>query len=233
MSTQLNRMNAEPIDLSFSGEFMEYYHTGNSFTKHIIEKEINNGHYLDEDFKRIFERGDAVVIDGGTNIGLFSLYLHSTSKKIFAVEPTTKHLNVLRTLCQDLKIDNIEFHELAFNNYDGTVSFIVDEGNTTQNRIEAGGGDVKCQTILNFILECGEPTIDLLKIDIEGGEKYAILEDPTFQEVSNYCNNIYIEIHPPFVNPSDIVNKFSSMGYRIKFINSQYLNNNLNVLAYR
>lgn len=233
MSTKLNIMNSEPVDLSSYDEFMEYYHTGNSFTKHIIEKEINNGHYNDPDFKKIFDNNDAVVIDGGANIGLFSLHLFKACKKIYAVEPTAKHLNVLRNLSEKLKIDNIEFCEIAFNNYDGECSFIVDEGNTTQNRIEMGGHSVKCLTILNFIKQINEPIVDLLKIDIEGGERFSILEDPTFDDVASVCKNIYIEIHPPFVNPIDIVNKFSSMGYRIKFINSQFLNNNLNVLAYK
>lgn len=233
MSVELNIMNSNPIDLSTCEEFMGYYHTGNSFTKHIIEKEINNGHYNDPDFKRIFDNSDAVVIDGGANIGLFALHLYKASKKIYAIEPTVKHLNILKIIGERLGINNIEYCEVAFNNFNGECSFIVDEGNTTQNRIEAGGNNVKCVTILDFIKSINEPVIDLLKIDIEGGERFAILEDPTFAEVSQFCKNIYIEIHPPFVNPIDIVNKFSSMGYRIKFINSQYLNNNLNVLAYK
>lgn len=233
MSTTLNTMNSTPVELSPYDEFMEYYHTGNSFTKHIIEKEINNGHYNDPDFKKIFDNNDAVVIDGGANIGLFTLHLFKACKKIYAVEPTAKHLNILRSLSEKLKIDNIEFCELAFNNYNGECSFIVDESNTTQNRIERGGNTVKCQTIIDFIKSLNEPIIDLLKIDIEGGERFSILEDPTFDEVTPFCKNIYIEIHPPFVNPTDIVNKFSSMGYKIKFINSEFLNNNLNVLAYK
>jgi FkbM family methyltransferase len=233
MSTRLNVMNSDSVDLSICDEFMEYYHTGNSFTQHIIEKEINNGHYNDPDFKKIFDNNDAVIIDGGANIGLFALHLFKACKKIYAVEPTVKHLNVLRILSEKLKIDNIEFCEVAFNNYNGECSFIVDESNTTQNRIEQGGNTVKCQTIIDFIKSLNEPSIDLLKIDIEGGERFSILEDPTFDDVAPFCKNIYIEIHPPFVNPIDIVNKFSSMGYKIKFINSQFLNNNLNILAYR
>lgn len=233
MNVELKVMDGESLDLGVDDVFMNYYHTGNSFTKHIIEKEINNGHYYDPDFKKIFENRDAVVIDGGANIGLFALHLTNVCKKIFAIEPTVKHLNVLRGLVEKLNIKNVEFHEIAFNNYNGECSFIVDESNTTQNRIQGGGSNVKCQTIIDFIKNCGEPVIDLLKIDIEGGEKFAILEDPTFVEVKDLCGNIYVELHPPFVNPIDVVNKLSSMGYRIKFMNSQYLNNNLNILAYK
>lgn len=233
MSTQLNIMNSSPVDLSISEDFMWYYNTGNTFTKHIIVKEINNGHYEDVDFKKIFQTGDAVVIDGGANIGLFALHLNKVCKKIYAVEPTTKHLNVLRDIADKLSINNIEFHEVAFNNYDGECSFIVDEGNTTQNRIQDGGSSVKCQTILNYIKSINEERVNLLKLDIEGGERLCVLGDDTFKDLYDLCDNIYIEIHPPFVSPADIINKFSSMGYKIKFINSEFLNNNLNVLAYK
>lgn len=233
MTVELNTMNGSAIDLSVSDEFMNYYHTGNSFTKHIIDKEINHGHYNDPDFKKIFDNNDAVVIDGGANIGLFALYLHKACKKIYAVEPTARHLDILKLVSEKLNITNIEYCDIAFNNYNGTCSFIVDHGNTTQNRIEAGGDQVNCITIIDFIKSINEPVIDLLKIDIEGGERFAMLEDPTFDQVAEFCKNIYVEIHPPFVNPGDIVNKLSSMGYRIKFINSTFLNNNLNLLAYR
>lgn len=233
MSMLLNTINHESIDLSVSELFTEYYYNNSSFTKHIIEKEINNGHYSEPLFLKIFKNNDAVVIDGGANIGLFSLFLYKACKKIFAVEPTAKHLNVLRDLAVKLNINNIEFCEVAFNNYAGKCMFMVDEGNTTQNRISNYGMQVDCLPIIDFIRNCDVPQIDLLKIDIEGGEKFAILDDPTFKDVVDVCKHIYIEIHPPFVNPVDIVNRFSELGYRIKFMNSMYLNNNLNVLAYR
>ena len=233
MSVLFNAIGSPPIDLSTSSEFMEYYNTSNTFIKHIIDKEINNGHYNDPDFLKIFDNKDAVVIDGGANIGLFSLLLAKVCKKIFAIEPTTRHLDILKKLCHYNDISNIEYHEIAFNNYNGECTFIVDESNTTQNRISAGGTTVKCSTIYDFIQRCGEPKIDLLKIDIEGGEAFAILSDPTFDKCFESCDNVYIEMHPPFVNPIDIINRMSSIGYKIKFMNSEYLNNNLNILAFK
>jgi FkbM family methyltransferase len=233
MEIKLNLMNAGEMDIANSPDLLEYYNNGSSFTKHIIEKEINNGHYNDVDFKKIFDNNDAVVVDGGANIGLFSLHLHKACKKIYAVEPTTRHLNVLRNICKQFNINNVKFSEVAFNNYTGQVYFMTDEGNTTQNRIANYGTPVNCVTILEYLRATQEPVIDLLKIDIEGGEHFAMLNDPTFNDVAKICNNIYVEIHPPFVNPADIVNKLVSMNYKVKFMNSQFLNNNLNVLAYK
>lgn len=233
MSIALNIMNSSPLDLAIDNTFLEYYHTSNTFTRHIIEKEINHGHYEDPDFKEIFKDNDAVIIDAGANIGLFTLHLHRACKKIFSVEPTERHFNVLKNLIKIFDIHNVELHNIALNNFDGECSFIIDNNNTTQNRIEPGGTATKCLTLLSFIKSLGVESVDLLKLDIEGGEKFVILEDPTFDEASKLCKKIYIELHPSFVDVTAVLNKLSSVGFRLKFINSPYLNNNLNVLAYR
>jgi FkbM family methyltransferase len=231
MNINLKSIDGSFLNIQSCNEFLDYYNNPNSYTKHIIELEINSGHYEDIDFKNIFNNKNAVVIDAGANIGLFSLMIYKSCKKIFAIEPTTQHMNVLKTLCKINNIDNIKFSTLAFNNYNGTCNFAVDDSNTTTNRISNFGDKINCIRIYDFVSNCGEPIIDLLKIDIEGGEKTAILEDTSFDKCAPLIKNIYIELHPPIVNPQDIIDKLSSMGYKIKFINSEYLNNNLNVLA--
>jgi FkbM family methyltransferase len=235
MKIPLNTINSAPIDLAICPEFVEYYNTGNSFTKHIIDKEINNGHYNDEQFQKIFKEKNAVVIDAGANIGLFSLHLFPSCSKIHAIEPTGKHLNVLRKLAELHNITNIEYHELALNNYNGHCNFMIDHGNTTQNRIDSSGNDkIPCFTVKSFIENLNLDKIDLLKLDIEGGEQEVVMNDPSFISLRDICDNIYIEIHPPFVNPMNIIHKFTiEMGYKVKYMNSEYLNNNLNILAYR
>ena len=233
MNIDLKTLDGSPLNLHCCNEFLEYYNNPNSYTKHIIDLEINNGHYDDADFQNIFCNKDAVVIDAGANIGLFSLMVYKLSKKVFAIEPTTQHMNVLRTLCKIHDINNIEFCELAFNNYNGTCNFAVDTSNTTTNRISNTGDEIKCMRIYDFIVGCGEQSIDLLKLDIEGGERFAVLEDDTFAKCASLAKNIYIELHPPIVDPHAVINKLSSMGYNIKFLNSEYLNNNLNVLAFK
>jgi FkbM family methyltransferase len=234
MSILLNILGDSPIDLSGSNSFLNYYNNKNSYSKHIIEREINNGHYNDPQFLKIFENKDAVVIDAGANIGLFSLYLNKVSKKIYAIEPTVEHIEVLQDLCRSNNLNNIELHDLAFNDYHGFCSFSIDDSNTTTNRISETGRLVRCTTILNFIKNViKEPVIDLLKLDIEGGEVSAVLKDPTFEECKDICNNIYIEIHPPFSYPEQLAQKFINMGYQIKMMNSEFLNNNLNMLAFK
>ena len=233
MSTKINILNSEPIDLSLSPLFIQYYNNSSSYTAHIIEKEINKDHYLDEDFLNIFKNKDAIVIDAGANIGLFSIYLNKVCKRILAVEPTQEHTDCLKEMCKMLNIDNIENFQLAFNDFNGFCTFMIDSSNTTTNRIAQFGTLVKCQTIKSFIDSTKEKCIDLLKLDIEGGERPAVLRDKTFLECASICKNIYIEIHPPYATADEINALFKSMGYKTKYMNSEHLNNNLNILAYK
>lgn len=233
MKITLNVIGGEPLILNITQGFVDYYNNPSSYTAHIIDKEINNGHYNDPDFQKIFENKNAVVIDAGANIGLFSLLLYKVSKKIYAVEPTAEHLNVLKGICDYHKITNIDFQPIALNNYTGNVTFTIDHSNTTTNRIGGAGREVPCKTALQFIKDIGETEIDLLKLDIEGGELQVVLQDPTFAEAAKLCKNIYIEMHPPYVTQFDIINKFASLGFKTKFMNSEHLNNNLNLLAYK
>lgn len=234
MSVLLKLINSGELDLSTSSKFLTYYNNPNSYCKHIIELELNNGHYNDNNFLNIFKNRDAVVIDAGANIGLFSLYIHNATSKIYAVEPTAEHISTLQDICRVNNITNIESHQIAFNNYNGFCCFTIDESNTTTNRVSNNGSFVKCSTVYNFISQIAEKKVDLLKLDIEGGEESVVLDDPTFDRCADLCDNIYIEIHPsPRCNTDTISQKLRSLGYNIKLMNSENLNNNLNLLAFK
>lgn len=227
----LKKLDKTFMDLSFNDSFMTYYKNPTSYTKHIIDKEINNEHYFDKDFLDIFKSDDAVVIDAGANIGLFSLHIYSKCKDVYAVEPTPAHIDVLRQIIAHNDIKNIHLEELALCNFTGTTTFSIDNQNTTQNRIANHGNIVKCETLLDFLNNRKIEKVDLLKIDIEGGEKLLFLEDKTFDSAISKCSNIYIELHPPHIEPSQIINRIKGMGFNIKYMNSKYLDNNLNILC--
>ena len=117
MNINLKTLDGSLLNLHCCNELLEYYNNPNSYTKHIIDLEINTGHYDDVDFQNIFANKDAVVIDAGSNIGLFSLMVYKSSKKVFAIEPTPQHMNVLRTLCKIHDINNIKFCHCTVYNF--------------------------------------------------------------------------------------------------------------------
>ena len=123
------------------------------------------------------------ALDLGANVGLWGLWLYGRFSvgHLVALEPDPE--NVERHLAQ-IRLnglsDSWEVLEAAAVNADGPVSFTV--GRATNGRVTATAqaGTTSVQGRDTFALLDG---VDLLKIDIEGGE-WAILADPRFAELS-------------------------------------------------
>jgi hypothetical protein len=81
------QLDGTEIDLSVSKLFEEHYNKPTSFTKYIIDNEINKGLWDPEILRDILKK-DAIVIDAGANVGLFSLYVLPYIRKIYLIEPT-------------------------------------------------------------------------------------------------------------------------------------------------
>ena len=73
------------------------------------------------------------LIDLGANIGLFSLYVSPACEKVFSVEPTPSHFELLKELVDVAGKKNIEPHQLAVGTSDGEAEFNIHERNSTMN----------------------------------------------------------------------------------------------------
>jgi FkbM family methyltransferase len=191
------QINGEFIDLSVSEKFVEHYNKNNSFSKYIIDEEINSGIYDDEILNQVFER-EVTVIDVGANVGLFSLHILPKASKIYCVEPTDSHFEVLESIATKFGSDKFILNKIALNNYDGTCSFQINESNTTENKIVQTESEnkVKCLTLKSFLESNNINEVDFLKIDIEGGETEIFMNDPTLSEALKKCKIVYVECHP-------------------------------------
>ncbi|MEN8134425.1 MAG: FkbM family methyltransferase [Thermodesulfobacteriota bacterium] len=145
-------------------------------------------------FKDIFVKGQydfkpaespRVIIDAGANIGLTSLVFANSfpEAKIIAVEPEQSNYEIL--LKNTATYDNIIVIQAAIWNNNDTVE-IVDPGLGNWG-FQVGGADdqqaqaksvMSCRgmTIDKIMAEHGIDFIDILKMDIEGGEK-EVFED--------------------------------------------------------
>lgn len=93
----------DSYDLSKSEKFLDHHNTSHSKTEAILNQ------FENEFYSFLDDNEDLVMIDLGANIGLFSLYMSSICKEIYAVEPTPSHIEIMRDIFKKLKIKNI-FH---------------------------------------------------------------------------------------------------------------------------
>ena len=223
---QLKQITGDYIDLSISEKYVQHHAQDNSYSKYIIDNEINVGLYDEPLFNSMFE-DDPVVIDGGANVGLFSLYILPKVKHVYCIEPTLSHFEVLKDIFEKLNSDKVEFHNIALHNYDGKCNFDIRDYNTTENRITYTETDiqVECLTLKTFFKKNNIQKIDLLKLDIEGGEDAVLIHDPTIDDTLRKCRMVYVEAHPPpwgTINESDLIIKMAKLNFHHKAGNRDY-----------
>jgi FkbM family methyltransferase len=134
-----------------------------------------------------------VALDLGANVGLWSLWLHGRFPvaRVVALEPDPDNAARQRQVIElnDLG-DTWQLIEAAATTRDGSVRFTV--GQTTTGHIvtngESGAATVEGKDVFGLLDE-----LDLLKLDIEGGE-WPILADRRFERVD--VPVVMLEHHP-------------------------------------
>ena len=114
---------------------------------------------------------DDVVLDGGANIGTFSLAISSRVRRVIAVEPNPRNYYFLVENIERNKITNVIPVNAALTDRVGHIKF---EGNGETGHISSNGIDVASTTIDEIENTLGV-NFSALKLDIEGGEPAAIL----------------------------------------------------------
>jgi len=152
--------------------FLSFYPTALSLTLWLDAKARNE----DETFFESYLRKGDNVIDVGANIGSLTLKAASLIKngKVFAIEP---HPQIYKYLVENIKLnnfDNIECFKIIAGNENQLQSF-SDVKSDDQNsvRIDDEGIKLRQQKIDDFI--DNELEFALIKIDVEGYEKFVIL----------------------------------------------------------
>lgn len=145
------------------------------------EEYIREGAY--ESGEVVIEKGD-IVLDLGANIGMFSCVGAAKGKAVYAFEPTPGTRKLLNQ--QKALYDNLMTEEYAVSNQVGTCMFAVSD--ITEENCNTGGNtlfaerlgdnatqiEVKTITIDEFVRERGLGSVDFIKADIEGAERYML-----------------------------------------------------------
>jgi FkbM family methyltransferase len=162
-----------------------------------------------------------VVIDIGSNIGLFALYANNFNPKIiYCLEPdTNNYLSLLKNTIKQNKIEVLNFAvtencgQTLFNtdpngicsttdNYKGLFNYV-----NYDNQIKVNTIDIN--TLLDMI---SEKTVDFLKLDCEGCEE--ILFQTIKKENIEKIKKIVLEYHSEEIK-NNIISKLKSINFII------------------
>lgn len=186
--------------------------------------------FVDKKYSKWLDKPYQNVVDVGANVGVFTEYMlqNSFAKQVYAVECDSIALKDLRNNFS--RIRNVEIIDKALSSSKGKIKFYqskespVISSTLSPDKLENHNAGMKGDNIyevetitLQEILEkC--VTIDLLKIDIEGGEYDVIekLDDNLFGSI----NNIFVECHFFEKNYAEryqnLKNKLINNGYEIE-----------------
>ena len=141
------------------------------------------------------------IIDAGANVGFTSLYLQQSFPGAFflALEPDEKNLEQLKKNFKLNDLNNTELHLSGLWSSDGwlQINRDADEGKEWSYYVTASAKPTNLKGIsLSTLLDKTEfSLIDILKIDIEGGEKELFSKEETISPVLKKTRFIAMEIH--------------------------------------
>jgi FkbM family methyltransferase len=121
-----------------------------------------------------------VVVDGGANIGAFSLVAAAACApgggRVHAVECAPETLRILRRSLDANPALPVTVHEVALADEQGELEFTVFEGGSGLASFapEQAGQAIRVPTTTLDILTAGMPRVDLVKLDVEGAELRAL-----------------------------------------------------------
>lgn len=184
------------------------------------------------DFKEDIFNGKAVkyIIDAGSNVGYSTMYFKEKyqSSWIIAIEPSLDNIKVFETNIIDNNLKNvtIENKGLWFKETDLYLDLGFRDGREHSIRtLPTYSSDktvIKTTTLALLLEKYNWNNIDILKIDIEGAEKY-IFADEDVEKVLQKTKLLAIEIHDELKCREDIMQKIN------KYFNTIYQNGELTI----
>jgi len=174
-----------PLD---SHELQVHFAVPNNCTREILHQ-FNNLDY----YHKFISESDKVVLDFGSNIGLFAIHVSPWADLVVGYEPTPAHYALNLQLTREFP--NIKVINAAVGPHTGTIDFFMEPQNTTMNSMVPRSGEKT--TVPSFsipdILE-GYESVDFIKMDIEGSEVWALTEE-AIAAIAKKVKKLLIEFH--------------------------------------
>jgi len=164
------------------------------------------------------------VIDAGANIGLTAMYFAQFAKRVIAIEPSPSHYVCLREMIEyNALSDKIDPIQIALSDLNGVSDFHVFDGNTTMGTISPGmgwkaEGCTEVCTIGYLMNYTHVSEVDLLKLDIEGGEG-AVIRSSSFADCAPKIKTIVGEWHTwSDISREEMASRLRKLGFTFRWL---------------
>jgi len=132
-------------------------------------------------FETIIEEG-MTVVDAGANVGYYSLISSSlvgATGRVYAFEPDPLNFQYLKLNIEVNRCLNLRALQLALSDSETTSRFMQDsvggaEGYLTSSSDHESTIEVQVSTFDTFFKAIGWPSVDVVKLDVEGSEAHAL-----------------------------------------------------------
>lgn len=172
------------------------------------------GEYETQDalvFVKAVKPGD-VCVDVGANVGYYSMLLTrlASAGAVHAFEPIPLNYHLLRASQEINGVHNLFVNRAALSDSKGTICFDVADDRAYSsirlgNKRSAGNSiEVAARTLDDYILEKAIQRIDVIKVDIEGGEMGFLRgAEKLLMDRSARPYLIMLELYDPFLENFD------------------------------
>lgn len=177
---------------------------------------------LVETMRRHYPAPVRYIVDAGANIGCTTLYLKRffPEATVIAIEPAEKNVAALR---QNLLLngyeDSVSVAPCGLWVREATLALRNDfrggrEWSFSLEEVPAGTpGALPAITLAQAVERAGFPQIDILKIDIEGAERYWFEQPGEAEKLLEGVQALAIEIHPESINPEIVLRHLDACGF--------------------
>ncbi|MFN4972691.1 MAG: FkbM family methyltransferase [Bacteroidota bacterium] len=184
--------------------------------------------FYDEEYKKAcalvekhFRQNPVVIIDAGANVGYSSIYFKTKfpNSVIYAVEPSAQNADLIRqNVALSQFTSDIHVYERALTGKSG-IQFDIstdfrDHKSWSTTTVESPAGLVKGITLNELVDENKLSHISLLKIDIEGAERFVFGPEANLDFLKK-TYVVAIEIHDEFNCRDSIYQILHSNGFEL------------------
>jgi FkbM family methyltransferase len=172
----------EPVDVAIYGDLhARLYPTTNRCEKRMFVGEntwdADERAALGEALKAADRTRPFVFVDGGANVGMYSLFVIAQARRlswpirVICVEPDPTNLGRLRDNLAASAAHEASVAPVALGAERGTIRIDSDQTNRGEVRVsETGAVEVAMEPLLDVLRERAVDHVDALKLDIEGHE---------------------------------------------------------------